>query len=476
MPPLLPAIDPHLLEDIQAGNCVAFVGAGFSAAAGLPPWPELVRAVARALPPADRSIHQPIIDQLLGDDGSPVRYSHRELEMAAQLLFDAVGEERCRRLLRETLRTDGLPERMRLRLKHLLGIPFRAIVTTNFDPLLPGVPPDAVAYRRLLRAERYGPWREAILRAALGLDADLSRTTVDTPDRPVVQLHGTLVHDATLVFTRSQYRRRLYASPAYLTALKALLATSTVLFLGYSMRDAYLNELRAELVEAFQTSETAVPGPVAGHPALATRRRPLAWAVLEDVSDIARAYYERHEGLGVLPYVTGPGRGEHAGFDAILEQIYGETNPVHRLGQLLRGRRLLWLDPSPEHNALGRRLLNAAVAEVEGASADAGGHLVEVATVPDAVAVLRRPSPGCDFVVTHWGHGQGLGGQSNAETLLREVAAMRADGRAMPPVMVFAGAGHEAENRTRALRLGAIGYTSDWAALMAVIERTLAEV
>ena len=471
----IPAIDPRLLEDIRAGNCVAFVGAGFSAAAGLPPWPELVRSVARALPPAERAIHQPTIDQLLGEDGSAPRYAHRELEMAAQLLFDAVGEERCRGLLRETLQTERLPEPMQLRLKHLLGIPFRAIVTTNFDPLLPGVPPDAVAYRRLLRADRHGPWREAILRAALGLDTDLSRTTVDTPDRPVVQLHGTLVHDATLVFTRSQYRRRLYANPAYLTVLKALLATSTVLFLGYSMRDAYLNELRAELVEAFQTSEAAILDPAGSDPTLATLRRPLAWAVLEDVSEVARAYYERHEGLGVLPYETGPGRGDHAGFDAILARIYGETNPVHRLGQLLRGRRLLWLDPSPEHNALGRQLLNAAVAEVEGASVDVSGHLVEVATVPEALAVLRQTPQACDFVVTHWGHGQGPAGLSNAETLLREVAEARAGGLAMPPVVVFAGGGHEAENRVRALRLGAIGYTSDWSALMAVIERVLVE-
>jgi hypothetical protein len=90
--------------------------------------------------------------------------------------------------------------------------------------------------------------------------------------------------------------------------------------------------------------------------------------------------------------------------------------------------------------------------------------------------MLRQPSPGCDFVVTHWGHGQGPDGRSDAETLLREVAALRADGRAMPPVMVFAGAGHVAENRTRALRLGAIGYTSERSALMSVIERTLAEV
>lgn len=40
------AIDPRLLDEIRRGNCVAFVGAGFSAVAGLPSWPALLRAAA----------------------------------------------------------------------------------------------------------------------------------------------------------------------------------------------------------------------------------------------------------------------------------------------------------------------------------------------------------------------------------------------------------------------------------------------
>jgi hypothetical protein len=464
-------IDSRLLEDIRAGNCVAFVGAGFSAAAGLPPWPQLVRAVAAALPPEEFAEHRATLDRILGDDDDIG--SHRELEMAAQLLFDALGESRCRHLLRDALRPDRVPPLMHVRLRHLLGIPFRAIVTTNFDPLLPGVPPDAMAYRRLLRSERHSPWREAILRAAL--DIDPARETVDAPDRPVVQLHGTLVHDASLVFTRSQYRRRLYANPAYLTALKALLATSTVLFLGYSMRDAYLNELRAELIETFQTG-TAAARALDGSddPVVAELRRPLAWAVLDNVSDVAREYYERHEGLGVLRYFTGEDARDHSGFDAILARIYGETNPVHRLGQLLRGRRLLWLDPSPEHNALGRRLLTEAVREVEGTAAGVAHHLVEVGDCAVALQMLRE-ADGFDIVLTHWGHGAGPGGVANGEAMLRAAAALRAHGRSVPPILVFAGSGHEIENRRRALQLGALCFTSDWSRLMAVVEQVLTE-
>lgn len=175
MDPSSTEVDPRLLEDIRAGTCVAFVGAGFSAAAGLPSWPDLVRAVARGLPLAERAEHRATLDRLLCTE-QPGIQAQRELEMAAQLLFDTVGEERCRALLRDALRPERLPELMQRRLKHLLGIPFRAIVTTNFDPLLPGVPPDAMAYRRLLRGVHPGPWRESVLRAALGIASRTSTT------------------------------------------------------------------------------------------------------------------------------------------------------------------------------------------------------------------------------------------------------------------------------------------------------------
>ena len=181
MEQVVSTIDPRLLEDIRGGNCVAFVGAGFSAAAGLPAWPELVREMAAGVP-AELGDERCTLQRLLGTGRSYT--SHRELEMAAQLLFDALGEARFRDELRVRLQARELPRSMALRLKHLLGIPFRAIVTTNFDPLLPGVPPDAIAYRRLLRSDRLGPWREAILKAALDLDE--SRRLADAPDRPVV--------------------------------------------------------------------------------------------------------------------------------------------------------------------------------------------------------------------------------------------------------------------------------------------------
>jgi len=449
-------IDPRLMATIQEGRCVAFVGAGFSAAAGLPQWKDLIRAVAGDLPAHARGPEYELVVSMLDDQPAP---SSRELAMAAQLLFDSHGEDAFRERLALALRQQALPEEMRLRLKHLYGIPFRAILTTNFDPLLPGLPPGPEAYRKLLRGRRPSPWREALARVAL--DPGPPGGERADGDAVVIQLHGRLDVAQSLVLTRAQYQRRLYADPAYLTVLRSLFATSTVLFLGYSLNDAYLNELRSELVEAFAGSGRG--------------GEPLAWAVIEGVSEVACRYYERHEGLGVVAYCRGKAGRDHAGFDAILKAIYDETNPIHRLGELLAGRRVLWFDPNPAHNHRGRDLLRAASAECGDAGDAFGECFVEARTLDQAW--LRLLSPGrIDLVVCHWGHGLAADGCANGEALLRRVAGLRAGGNNAAPVVIFSGGGeYEAVNRRRALDLGAAEFVSRWEDLIAVLERVLGE-
>lgn len=450
----VPSIDPRLMQSIHEGNCVAFVGAGFSAAAGLPPWKDLIRSIAADVPLREGRPESELVHSLLNDSPAP---SSRELEMAAQILYDALGGDRFRGRLAAALHKNPLPDVMDLRLKHLRGIPFRAIVTTNFDPLLPGLPPTADAYRRLLRSRRPSPWRDAITRVALNL-APAGGAPSDA-DSIVVQLHGRLDDAESLVLTRSQYRKRLYADPAYLTVLRSLLATTTVLFLGYSLTDAYLNELRSELVEAFSGSRSAGD--------------PLAWAVLEDVSEVACRYYEQYEGLGVVGYRSADGGIDHSGFDAILKAIYDQTNPIHRLGELLAGRRVLWFDPNPDHNNRGRELLRAAAAE-SGDDADSfGERFVEATTLDKAWSLLSQAGK-FDLVISHWGHGMYPDGRANGDELLRRVARLRADGTTAPPVVIFAGGGDfEVVNRRRALGLGAAELVSRWEDLIAVLERVL---
>ena len=422
-PRLAQMTEEHLAEltdTIWEGRCVAFVGAGFSAAAGLPGWAQLLEQVLARVPA--ESEDREVVETLL-DRPSP---SSRELEAAAQLLEDALGRDRFRDAVTASLADPTPSSAFRARRANLLQTPFRAVLTTNFDPLLPGIVPGPDAYRTLLRKGWSGPWDECHWPAV--------QPGVRETGPPVLQLHGQ-VGGEHLVFAQRDYRELLYGNTAYLTFLKALFATRTVLFLGFSFRDAYLNLLRAELLQLVER----VDGDQA----------PLAYAVLPGISWAEAVYLRRHEGLGVLSYDASDG--DHSGFDVLLERIVEASNPIRRLRRRLETARVLWLDPRHERNRVARELLGATY--VEAASLEEARHKLTEAT--------------WDLVITHFGWC--ADGPSTAEQLLDWVHQQRV----RAPVIVFSSPDMGAVNRPTALGCGAADLVWAWPELFKAVQRVL---
>jgi hypothetical protein len=422
------AIPPQLVRDIRDGNCVAFVGAGFSAAA-VPGWRDLLLAAAdscRDGSAAERA------RALLGAP-SPAA---RELEAAAQILRDA-DPAGLVEALRQSVGAVVPDAVMARRLELLRGIPFAAILTTNFDPLLPGSPPTPRAFLDVLRPERHRWWDERFW--------DRAR-----PGPQVVKLHGDVAgppgREPELVLSRRDYRRLLYGTPGYLTFLRSLFAIRSVLYLGFSFTDAYLNELRSEVLALL------------GHEGGEVAPRPIAWAVVPDASEAECAYYRRHEGIEVLTYdAQAPPR--HGGFDRILEALHRETHPAHFLGRLLAGRRIVWLDPQPANNAHGMVFL----AEAAAMAATSPCRVDRVGDVSSALAKLGDDHPPADLVITHWGHDRERDPTTGApcSTAAALLAAIRrADLRV--PVIVFSDRRFAADNRPLAYRLGACDLLASW--------------
>lgn len=428
----------EVVDEIWAGRCVAFVGAGFSAAAGLPDWNRLLMGVAARIP-------GPEGERLLRAlDNAHLR--SRQLEAIGQLLQDALGPDGFREAVREVmgqLDEAALPPAFRARRAALRQLPFRAILTTNFDPLLSGSLTSTETYRSLLREHPTGPWHPRYwppVSVPVGEDAQGAGP-------PVVQLHGSVDHDR-IVFARRDYQRLLFGDPAYLSFLRALFATQTILFLGFSFRDAYLNHLRAELMSLIEPPEGG-----------ATSVTPvLSYAVQTELTRPEVVYYRRHEGLRVLWYPWTP---DHEGFDRLLEALADRTNPLRRLRRRLRERRVLWMDPTPGNNAVGQELLTGG----------GGRPITTVPTVPAALEALGD-GRGWDLVITHWGHGRAsLDGApvARAQLLLHRMQ----QGRVRCPVIVFCDPDHAAENRREALRWGAAELACTWGSLFRAVDRVL---
>jgi hypothetical protein len=419
----LQQIPPELVREINAGNCVAFVGAGFSAAANLPSWAQLLARLATEAGNEEVVAHVQACIQ---------RGSAHAFDEAAQVLDDCLERPRLLACIKRHLSPSAPGKQMEQRLQWMRGIPFRAILTTNFDTLLPGESPGPVAYREVLRPHEYRWWEPRFW------EADPDHWGAST-----VKLHGDLSDDRsdTLVFTRRDYRRRLYSDAAYATFLRAVMSTTTVLYLGFSFEDAYLNELRSEVLALLGHEETS---------------QPVAYAVLNDVPGPSRSHFEHHEGVRVLGYDS-KNRTDFSGFDEYLRGIYEATNPVLRFGHHLSERRILWLDPHPENNREAHEFLRMAAEQ----SRRAPAALVLRPAVDQALAELRTghtQGSSFDLVITHWGDGQARDESGRpvpvAERLLSEMR--RQDLRC--PVIVFAAETDAQQRRQKALRLGAYDY------------------
>jgi CheY-like chemotaxis protein len=428
---------PSVLEKaILNGHCVAFVGAGFSAAGGLPAWGPLLQSMLAEV--ADGQVSAEYIR------GRIAHGTAHALDEAAQALEDGMGREYFSAALKRHLSVNEVNAPMRRRIELLKGIPFRTILTTNFDAFLPGSVPSRSVYRRALRSEKNHAWSRRYRPTGQGAFT--------------IKLHGDLggsSDEDSVVITRRDYRQHLYADSAYGTFLRGILATSTVLYLGFSFEDAYLNELRSELL--------SLVGHSAGDEAT-------SYAIINDVQAQAVAHFKRHEGIEILTYDTGGGV-DFTGFDDWLKALYRSTNAVVRFGDCLKKRRILWLDPHPENNTEVFEFL-------EQAAASSGNPDYVLDTVPDVEAALAKlqsvESEGeYHLLITHWGSNPVGSPDARDPTAIRVLEALRQQDIRVPAVVFASDIDIEAR-KVEALSLGAADYCFTFGALFSRLESIFA--
>jgi hypothetical protein len=417
-----------LLLSIRDGNCIAFLGAGFTAPAGLPTWPELLSRLAERV--EDTAVREHVQQKVSGG-------SSDGFEEAAQILEREMGKERLEDALRALLDGDVDAKEMNRRIRLLEGIPFRGILTTNFDGVLPGFVPGPEAYQTVLntRSTTRSLFAQAMEHGRLDWRP------------PVLALHGDVKLPNSIVFSRLDYRRRLYRDPAYLGFLRSTFLFHTVLYLGFSFTDAYLNLIRSEILEMLGREP---------------HDRPRAYAIVNDVNPLSRAHYREVEGIEILTYDSSNPE-NFGGFTGILERIHDETNPLARFGRLLDGRRILWAtkDESNEHPTTKKVFPDAARA------ANCDECTVDFTSTAEE-AISRLAEETYDLVVSCWGHHEPGG------PLATQLLAYIRSSDVRVPLMVFASGDHADENKPATLAAGGIGYYHTWDGVIRGFEHVFA--
>lgn len=210
LPEHLQELARQLGERARRGQLAVFLGAGVSAAAGLPTWEQLVDELA------ERSGL---------DDGLRAGLTRLPAQDSAALLARELGKEAMEDYVQERFG----PGPYALAHALIADLPVQEFVTTNYDPLVEQAAADMGRDLRVL------PFAEA------------------RPGAPwLLKLHGDAAHPESIVLTREEYLRYGDSRAALAGVLHSLLLTRHVLFVGTSMLDDDLVRIAHEVRSALQ--------------------------------------------------------------------------------------------------------------------------------------------------------------------------------------------------------------------------------
>ncbi|WP_336031275.1 SIR2 family NAD-dependent protein deacylase [Geodermatophilus sp. FMUSA9-8] len=212
LPDTLHTLAEQLGERARRGQLALFIGAGVSAAAGLPTWEQL-------------------LGELAGRSGldADLRAGLAQLppQDSAALLARELGRDR----LQEFVQDRFGPGPYALAHALIADLPVQEFVTTNYDPL--------------------------VELAAADIGRELSVLPYDEarPGKPwLLKLHGDAAHPESVVLTREEYLQLGDSRAALAGVLHSLLLTRHVLFVGTSMLDD-------DLIRIAHQVRSAVSGP-----------------------------------------------------------------------------------------------------------------------------------------------------------------------------------------------------------------------
>jgi len=227
-------IPKDLVESILKKECILFVASGLSSKAirsngkPLPSWTGFLKelldwAELKRVP--FNSDPKEILEMI--DKGSHL--------MAAEELQELINHNEFTDFLNAVFRERNI--KPTIAHQNLTKIPFRAILTTNYDNLIEG----AFAYSN----------QGQIPKKFTKNDLSLHSSPLRSKDFFIFKMHGDIDRSDTIVLGSRSYNNLVYKSPEYLSFLETLFTTHTVLFIGFGGSDPDLDYLLDRLSTIF---------------------------------------------------------------------------------------------------------------------------------------------------------------------------------------------------------------------------------
>jgi hypothetical protein len=582
-------VPDELVKAIREGNCIAFVGAGFSGASRLPGWAALLEAILEAGKEGLESRGEAEVVRDIED-----MIKARKFEQAAQALESKCGKELIAEVCGDKLKPPddmrSLPKEMAERLITLYGIPFSAILTTNFDYFLPGPPAAHESSKPLMRNILRGspltlieqmireimmsmPYMEQIIedddsfqkemndiqegddgdesedaednvaaivqslvekdlitedvatearalaeakefeKAKELLDSKCGEGIVDKvagelfdagsdasseagdvqdmiPALPVIQLHGTVVpqggegamldgspqikklfdkydyrKDPGLAFTQLGYRNLLHGNAYYQSFLASVMATKTILYIGFSFSDAYINELRSQTMMLLQqksqlTEEEEEEMEDCTDSGKRKEKDPIAYAITINSPKTEMELIKETEGVEFLNYVPGDGGPGFEGVEKWLKAIHQRTNPIFRWARCLRGKKLLLLTRGKAQafirmtHVLAKKHFGSNIGTIEYIPPPDED---DESTSSESVAEILKGYGAVDLAIVGWK----VNHHPMAKYFLEAMDSLGKSNKNSPVIVFGTSPKRHAHHKKESMRMGAAGYVGN---------------
>jgi hypothetical protein len=270
-------------------DAILFVGSGISGWSGLPSWPNLISELVEFIE------EQGISAELVRREAA-----RNDLILAASYGFDLLTKPQTAEFIRQVSRLGSAqPHEIHRR---IVTLGPRCYITTNYDCLLE-------AGLRLWQPDRF--FRTVTNRHVTETADIIQARSLDFVFKP----HGDAGDIDSIVLTREQYRLLLGERGQVLDALKTLLASRPIVYLGFGLRDPDFIYLKDLLAITYR-------GGARDH-----------YAIMADVMDEEKPYWRKNYGIHLISYSTleGPdGTKNHSALLTLLDSLI-------ELPQSLRG-------------------------------------------------------------------------------------------------------------------------------------------
>ncbi|NIS53639.1 MAG: hypothetical protein GWN67_22545 [Phycisphaerae bacterium] len=194
-------IPNQLINDFHNEKVILFVGSGMSCNANLPAWKELIERITNQLLNLN---NEDLLFFNTLDSAQKVEYIYDQSNKIS--VTDFISDQ----FLRSASSSDAH--------KLLVTLPVRYIITTNWDNLIEDY------FYSELKSNLNVIWKDEQLP---------SRVYKNT----LIKIHGTISEPNSIIFSENEYLNFLYSDSLLKQYVSILIATSTLLFIGYSYSD-----------------------------------------------------------------------------------------------------------------------------------------------------------------------------------------------------------------------------------------------